>query len=119
MDRLVHKSQMQMLRKNRVRARISGTSSRPRLSVFISNRHITAQLIDDVNNTTIVYVSTVGISKVKDKTLTEQAQWVGHELAKQAQTKDIKKAVFDRGSRLYHGRIKALADIVRQAGLEF
>ena len=118
MNNLAHKLQNRLLRKGRVRARISGSAARPRLSVFVSNRHITAQLIDDETHATLAYVSTAN-SKSAKGTMTERAAWVGTEIAKQAKAKKVKSIVFDRGSRIYHGRVQALADAARNAGLEF
>lgn len=106
------------MRKNRIRKKVIGTTERPRLSVFISVQHVTAQIIDDSTSKTLVYVSTVG-TKQASKNLTERATWVGTEVAKQAKAKKIKSIVFDRNGRLYHGRIKALADAARTGGLEF
>ena len=118
MDRLAHKSLKQKLRKARVRGSVHGTTTRPRASVHISNYHITAQIIDDTTSKTLVYVSTVG-QKAATGTLTERAVWVGEELGKQAKNAKIKSVVFDRGSKLYHGRVKALADAARKQGMEF
>jgi large subunit ribosomal protein L18 len=118
MDKLAHKLQNRVLRARRVRAKVSGSTERPRLSVHVSNRHITAQLIDDTTHSTIAYISTVG-SKAAKGTMTERAAWVGEEIAKKAKAAKVKAIVFDRGSRLYHGRVQALADAVRNAGLEF
>ena len=118
MDKLAHKLQNRVLRKKRVRAKVSGTAERPRLSVHISNRHITAQIIDDTAHSTIAYVSTVG-SKAGTGSMVERAEWVGTEVAKKAKAAKVKAVVFDRGSRLYHGRMQALADAARKAGLEF
>lgn len=118
MDKLAHKLQNRVLRKNRVRAKVSGTTERPRLSVHISNRHITAQVIDDTQHKTVAYVSTVGTKAAKGS-MTERATWVGSEIAKKAKAAKVKAVVFDRGSRLYHGRMQALADAARNAGLEF
>ena len=118
MDRLLHKKTRAVVRKHRVRQSVSGTTERPRLSVRITNRHVVAQLIDDLTQKTLVYATTVG-QKETGKTMTEKAVWVGQSLAKKAATKKIKKAVLDRGSKLYHGRVKALADAAREAGLEF
>jgi len=118
MNKLAHKLHNLALRKNRVRATISGSAARPRLSVHISNRHITAQLIDDDTHKTLVYISTVG-KKDAHGSLTERATWVGGEVAKKAKSAKISKVVFDRNGRLYHGRVKALADAARNAGLEF
>lgn len=106
------------LRKNRVRAKVVGTTDRPRLCVRISNLHISAQIIDDTNHTTVVAMTTVG-QKLADKNLTEKANWLGQELAKKAKTKKVKAVVFDRGAKKYHGRIKALAEAARAGGLEF
>lgn len=118
MNRLTHKAQNLSLRKKRIRATVTGTSERPRLSVTISNRHITAQIIDDSKHSTLVYVSTVG-KKAATGTLTEQAAGIGEEIATKAKAAKIKKIVLDRNGRLYHGRIQALADAARKAGLEF
>ncbi len=117
MDRLAHKLANQRLRKQRVRAKVSGTSQRPRLSIFISHQHITAQIIDDTAHKTLVHVTTIGQKTLKGA-LQEKAKWVGGETAKQAKQAKIEQVVFDRGSRLYHGRVKALADAAREQGLE-
>jgi len=118
MNALVHKLHSRWLRKQRVRSQVTGTVERPRLSVHISNRHITAQLIDDTHHQTVAFVSTVG-KKTAPASMTERAAWVGAEIAKKAKTAKIKAVVFDRGSRIYHGRVKALADAARNEGLEF
>lgn len=104
-------------RKARVRAVVSGTTERPRLSVFISNRHITAQLIDDTKHVTIAYATTVG--KKETGTMTERAEAIGTDIGKKAKAAKINTVVFDRNGRQYHGRIKALADAARAQGLEF
>jgi len=118
MTRLTDKLRNRTLRKNRIRAVVSGTAERPRLSVHISNRHVSAQLIDDVAGKTLAYVSTVG-KKDASGTMTERAEWVGTEIAKKAKASKLKSVVFDRSGKLYHGRTKALADAARKAGLEF
>lgn len=118
MNTLAHKLLNRSLRKNRVRATVSGTPERPRLSVHISNRHITAQVIDDAAHKTIAYVSTVG-SKVAKGSMAERAEWVGTEIAKKSKAAKINTVVFDRGGRIYHGRVQVLADAARKAGLEF
>jgi len=118
MNRVAHKLQNLSRRKHRVRAMVSGTTERPRLSVHVSNKHVSAQLIDDTKHTTVAQVSTVG-QKTVTGTMTERAAWVGTEIAKKAKTAKVKTVVFDRGGRLYHGRIKALADAARAGGLEF
>lgn len=115
---LAHKLHNRAQRKGRIRSVVSGTATRPRLAVYISNIHVTAQLIDDSNQKTIGYVSTVG-QKAVSGTKTEKAAWVGAEIAKQAKTAKIKVVVFDRGGKLYHGRVAALADAARNGGLEF
>lgn len=118
MRKLTDKLRNRTLRKNRIRAIISGTAERPRLSVYVSNKNVSAQLIDDAAGKTIAYVTTVG-QKAVAGTMTERAAWIGTEIAKQAKTKKIKQVVFDRSGKLYHGRVKALADAARNAGLEF
>lgn len=118
MDRIAHTLHKRNLRKNRIRSTVSGTAQRPRLSVFISNRHITAQIIDDTGHTTIASATTVGQKNIGD-TLSEKAVWIGGEIAKKALAAKILQVVFDRNGRLYHGRIKALATAAREQGLEF
>lgn len=108
-----------LLTKARVRAKINGTSDRPRLSVSISNTNVTAQLIDDTKSCTLAYVSTTGNKKLSTFTLTKKSEWVGEEIAKKANSKKIKEVVFDRGTKIYHGRIKALAEAARKNGLKF
>ena len=104
-------------RAKRTRAKIHGTSERPRLAVRISNLHVTAQIIDDDKMATLAYATTVG-TKITG-TMTEKAAAVGKEIAKKAKAAKISKVVFDRGSRLYAGRMSALADAARKEGLEF
>jgi large subunit ribosomal protein L18 len=106
-----------MLRKRRIRSTVSGTSERPRLSVHVSNLHVSAQIIDDTAHKTLVAVSTVGSKQNGSRS--EKAAWVGGEIAKKAKTAKIKQVVFDRSGKLYHGRVKALADAARKEGLEF
>jgi large subunit ribosomal protein L18 len=104
-------------RATRTRSSIHGTADRPRLSVHVSNRHMSAQIINDDTSKTLVAVTTVGDSS-KDN-LTVQAAKIGAELAKKAKSSKISRVVFDRGSKQYHGRVKALADSARENGLEF
>ena len=118
MNTMLHKLHNRMQRKRRIRSTIHGAAERPRLSVFISNTHVTAQLIDDTTHRTLAYVSTVG-RKDNTGTMTEKATWVGAEIAKKAKAAKVSRVVFDRGGKLYHGRVKALADAARNAGLEF
>lgn len=105
------------LRKDRVRAKIIGTAERPRLTVFVSNTHISAQLIDDDKQHTLAAATTVG-SKASG-TMAERAAVVGAEIAKKAKKIKITKVVFDRNGRQYAGRLRALADAARKEGLEF
>ncbi len=105
-------------RRKRIRAKIWGTAERPRLSVNISNKHIVAQLINDDKGVTLGYVSTVGNKDVKGN-MTEKAKTVGEQIAAIASKKKIKTVIFDRGTRIYHGRLAALANAARDKGLEF
>jgi large subunit ribosomal protein L18 len=118
MNSLMHKIRGEWQRKHRVRATVSGTADRPRLSVFISNKHITAQVIDDETSKTLAYATTVSAKAAKGS-MKERAAWVGAEIAKKALAAKVKKVVFDRGGHVYHGRVAALADAARNAGLEF
>ncbi len=104
-------------RAKRTRAKIHGTAVRPRLSVHISNMHIIAQLIDDDNGKTLAYATTVGSNMTGTKT--EKAANIGKEIAAKAKKAKIKSVVFDRGAKLYAGRMSALADAARKEGLEF
>ncbi len=102
----------------RVRTKISGTPECPRLNVFRSNAHIHAQLIDDVNGKTIVAASSVEMKLTNGGNI-EAAKAVGSEIAKRAVEAKVSKVVFDRGGYVYHGRVQALAEAAREAGLEF
>lgn len=104
-------------RAKRTRAKIHGTAERPRLSVHISNQHITAQIIDDDKGATIAYSTTAGSKMTGTKT--ELAAQIGQEIAKKAKKTNVKTVVFDRGAKLYAGRMSALADAARKEGLEF
>ena len=103
---------------SRIRAKLSGTTERPRLNVYRSLNHIYAQVIDDQKGETIVSSSSLA-SKLKTGGNVASAKEIGKEIAERAVAKGIKKVVFDRGGYLYHGRVKALADAAREAGLEF
>jgi large subunit ribosomal protein L18 len=107
----------QDLRKRRVRARIKSEVPRLRLSVFASLSHIHAQVIDDANGKTIAAASDLKI--IEKLTKTEKASKVGEMIAEAAKKAKVSKVVFDRGSKLYHGRVKALAEAARNNGLEF
>lgn len=117
MANLAKKLLNQSLRKARVRSKVNGTAERPRLSVTISNMHVSAQLIDDEAGKTIVSATTVG--KKATGTKTEKAAAVGTEIAKKAVKAKVKTVVFDRNGRQYAGRLSALADAARKEGLEF
>lgn len=107
-------------RHKRVRAKVTGTSSVPRLNVFRSNSNIFAQIIDDEKAVTLVSASSIDKElKLTNGSNVEAATKVGELLAKRAKDAKIKKVVFDRGGYLYHGRVKALADAARENGLEF
>ena len=106
-----------IFRANRTRAKIHGTAERPRLTVHISNLNITAQVIDDDKQATLAYATTVG-KKLKG-TKSGKAAEIGAEIAKAAKKVNINKVVFDRGSKLYAGRMSALAEAARKEGLEF
>jgi len=109
-------------RHKRVRAKVEGTTSRPRLCVFRSLNHIYAQVIDDSNGHTLASASTLEPeikSEAVGKVKTGKAELVGSQVAKQALSKGINQVVFDRGGYKYHGRVKALAEAARQAGLKF
>jgi large subunit ribosomal protein L18 len=105
-------------RHNRVRARLSGTTDRPRLNVFRSLNHIYAQVIDDTRGHTVVAASTLD-KVVAEAPKIDQARAVGKLVAERAKGAGIDKVVFDRGGYLYHGRIKALAEGAREGGLDF
>jgi large subunit ribosomal protein L18 len=104
-------------RKNRIRSRVSGTASRPRLAVSTSNLHISAQIIDDVAGVTLI--SAYDIEAKITGTKTEKAASVGSLVAEKAIRAKITEVVFDRGGKLYHGRVKALAEGARGKGLKF
>ncbi len=104
--------------KRRIRASILGDSARPRLSVFRSNKEIYAQLIDDLAGTTLASASSLKLDKDESESKTSVAKRVGEQIAQAAQEKNITQVVFDRNGYLYHGRVKALADGAREAGLK-
>ena len=106
------------LRKGRVRSRVSGTAERPRLTVTISNLHISAQLIDDAAGKTLASATTVGAKSLKG-TMSEKAAHIGTDIAKKAKKAKVTSVVFDRNGRQYAGRLSALADAARNEGLEF
>lgn len=117
MTKTIKKAQNLKLRKARVRSTVSGTAERPRLTVSVTNLHISAQIINDEKGVTLAAATTVGAKATG--TMTEKAAVVGTEIAKAAKKAKVTKVVFDRNGRIYHGRVKALADAARAGGLEF
>ena len=111
--------QARQRRHRRVRRKVVGTTERPRLAVFRSNRGIEAQLIDDLEGKTLAYASHTGLAKSFKGSKSEQAAEVGKKLAASAKKAGIESVVFDRGGYLYHGRVKALAEGAREGGLSF
>lgn len=105
--------------KRRVRAKVSGTGARPRLSVFRSNAHIYAQLIDDTQGRTLASASSLEGVEADGKTPVEVGRLVGQRLAEKAKEAGVEVAVFDRNGYRYHGRVKALAEGAREGGLKF
>lgn len=116
------KNQERIVRHKRVRRKVQGTEQRPRLSVYRSLSHIYAQVIDDVNGVTVASASTLDAdvkALIEGKSKSEQAKIVGETVAKRAIEKNITEVVFDRGGYIYIGRVQALADGAREAGLKF
>ncbi|MGE4378509.1 MAG: 50S ribosomal protein L18 [Candidatus Izemoplasmatales bacterium] len=118
MFKSVDKNAQRQKRHRRMRFSIKGTPERPRLNVFRSNKQIYAQIIDDVNQVTLVQANSREIESCTGSNI-EGAKLVGKLVAERAIEKNVKLVVFDRGGYLYHGRVKALADAAREAGLEF
>ena len=122
---MINKDSRQKIRvkkHNRMRHQISGTAERPRLSVFRSNNHMYAQIIDDTVGNTLVSVSTLEKdikAQLKETDTVEAAAYIGKVLGERAKEKGVTKVVFDRGGFIYQGKIAALADAAREAGLEF
>jgi large subunit ribosomal protein L18 len=111
-------TKLRKMRHTRVRKKVSGTTERPRLAVHFSGRHITAQVIDDQEGKTIVSANTTE-KDLKTGANVPNAIKVGKLVAERGAAKNIRKVVFDRGGNKYHGKVKALADAAREAGLEF
>lgn len=122
MDRQKTKQKQQLRRRQRVRNKINGNSERPRLTIFRSSKHIYAQLVDDLKGVTLAAASSL-LPDLKGNVPyggnVKAAKAVGQKLAELAKEKGIAKAAFDRGHYRYHGRVKALADAAREAGLQF
>jgi large subunit ribosomal protein L18 len=122
MDKAVAKRQGRIRRHKRVRKNVFGTAQKPRLCVYRSNEHIYAQLVDDSAGKTLVTASSIGKegrAKVKDGGNASGAAEVGKLIAERAKKAGVEIVVFDRGGNQYHGRVKALADAAREAGLKF
>ena len=119
MIRKLEKKEIRKRIHKRIRRKLSGTTERPRLAVFRSVAHIYAQVIDDVKGETLVSASTVDKSAKTNGGNVAAAKTIGKLVAERAKEKGIKTVVFDRGGYQYHGRVKALADAAREAGLEF
>jgi large subunit ribosomal protein L18 len=119
MIRQVSKNEIRERIHTRIRKKLRGTSERPRLAIFRSVAHIYAQVIDDSKGTTLVAASSTEKSELKTGGNVAAAKEIGKRVAERAKEKGIAKVVFDRGGYLYHGRVKALADAAREAGLEF
>ncbi len=118
----INKNSRKTKRKIRIRGRVSGTADRPRLAVSRTNKNTYAQIIDDEKMVSLSAVSSL-TKEIKDKIAgknkTEGAAIIGEEIAKRAVADGVKKVAFDRGGNLYHGRVRAVADAARKAGLEF
>ena len=114
----VSKNEERQRRHARLRTKVSGTASCPRLNVFRSNKHISCQIIDDVAGKTLVSCSSITL-KLENGGNVEAAKQVGTKIAEIALANNINEVVFDRGGYNYHGRVKALADAAREAGLNF
>lgn len=118
----IDKQQAKSRRRRRIRKKVYGTIEKPRVSVFRSNKHIYAQVIDDVSGKTLVQASTMDPEvgkKLKQTGNTDAAEAVGAAIGERAKAAKIEMVVFDRGGNLYHGRVKSLADGARKAGLKF
>lgn len=116
------RKQTRLKRHMRIRCRLAGSTERPRLCIFRSNKHIYAQIVDDSTASTLVFASTldVELSKSLEKTWDkESAKSVGRLVAQRANAKGIKSVVFDRGGYIYHGRVAAVAEAARESGLDF
>jgi large subunit ribosomal protein L18 len=116
-NKTAHKTTKRQKNKARIRKKVDGTEARPRLAVFRSGKHMYAQIIDDASGKTLVAFSTLE-GELKSKNI-ETAKKVGAEVAKRALAKNIKNVVFDRSGYVFHGRVKAVADGAREAGLSF
>jgi large subunit ribosomal protein L18 len=119
MVRKTNRNEIRLRIHTRIRKKLTGTSERPRLAVFRSVAHIYAQVIDDTKGVTLVSASTTEKDSGATGGNVEAAKTIGKRVAERAKEKGISQVVFDRGGYIYHGRVKALADAAREAGLEF
>jgi large subunit ribosomal protein L18 len=122
MRAILHKNNTRLRRRRHVRRRLRKTTTLPRLSVNRTSKHLTAQVIDDVNGHTLASISSTAkaiADQLSGKTKTEQATILGKELASRAKEAGVEAVAFDRGSSKYHGRVKAFADAAREGGLKF
>jgi large subunit ribosomal protein L18 len=120
MTQVASRAAARQKRHRRIRLRLSGSAERPRLAVFRSNNHISAQVIDDATGKTLAAASSLEKDlKAANQKKTEEAKVVGRLIAERARSAGIEQVVFDRAGFRYHGRIKSLADAAREAGLEF
>jgi large subunit ribosomal protein L18 len=118
-DKAQQKRNARIRRHNRVRKNVQGTATRPRLAVFRSNRHVVAQVIDDVSGRTLAAASTLEADLREASGSAVAAKKVGERVAERAKAAGVSTVVFDRGGNVYHGRVAAVADAAREAGLEF
>ncbi|HDT12425.1 MAG TPA: 50S ribosomal protein L18 [Candidatus Marinimicrobia bacterium] len=122
MKKIVDRNEIRYKKKIRIRKKLSGTPERPRLVVFKSNRHVAAQIVDDINNRVLVQANSFSKEnkvKLESKNKMEKSVEIGKQIAALAKENNIETVVFDRNGYIYHGRIKALADASREAGLKF
>lgn len=119
MDRLSKKRITRVRRKKRVRKKIVGTVTRPRLSVYKSNKNISVQAIDDINGTTLASISTLGKELAGMKSSVDSGKIVGQKIAKKLENMAVSTIIFDRNGYRYHGIVKAIAEGAREAGLKF
>lgn len=119
MINVAHNLTARQKRKHRSRGKVKGTANRPRVSVFRSNQHTLVQVIDDQQGHTLAAAGDLGKEKKYTGTKTERAQALAQDLAAQLKKKKINQVVYDRGAYRYHGRVKAIAEVLRAAGLEF
>lgn len=116
---IINRKQIRQRVHKRIRRKVSGTTTRPRLAVYFSNQHVYAQIIDDSAHRTICSASTMDKSVQGSQANVECAKSIGSLIAERAKAANISNVVFDRGGHIYHGKVKALAEAAREAGLQF